>query len=224
MAKRCTKCGGPGPFDKCSHTRDRLQSWCRPCSRASIAAWKKRNREKVNASRARWRARYPEKAKAQAAAWWASHPEKVRAKNAAYRATHLEEEKARHRARYEKNGEEIRAQSAAWRRANPERARAARLAWQANNRDARRALEQKREARKARLPATLTVAEWRAILEYFGHACAYCLRTNIPLQQEHVVPLSDGGPYTAENIVPACGRCNAQKKDRPIWTMLRKAA
>lgn len=73
------------------------------------------------------------------------------------------------------------------------------------------------------MPATLTESEWHGILEYFGHACAYCLRTDRPLTQEHVIPVSRGGGYTADNIVPACGPCNSCKRDRPVWAMANAA-
>jgi 5-methylcytosine-specific restriction endonuclease McrA len=83
---------------------------------------------------------------------------------------------------------------------------------------------QLRRARLAGLDATLTEAEWHSILEHFSHACAYCLRTDRPLTKEHVIPVSRGGAYIAENIVPACGSCNSKKQHRPVWVMLREAA
>jgi 5-methylcytosine-specific restriction endonuclease McrA len=48
-----------------------------------------------------------------------------------------------------------------------------------------------------------------AILERWGHACAYCgqLATHL----DHVEPLSKGGTDTEANIVPACARCNLSK-------------
>jgi 5-methylcytosine-specific restriction endonuclease McrA len=46
------------------------------------------------------------------------------------------------------------------------------------------------------------------------------LRTGLKLTQEHVIPVSRGGGTTAENIVPACGKCNSSKKDRGILVML----
>jgi 5-methylcytosine-specific restriction endonuclease McrA len=48
-----------------------------------------------------------------------------------------------------------------------------------------------------------------AILERWGHACAYC--GNHATHLDHVEPLSKGGTDTESNIVPACQRCNLSK-------------
>jgi 5-methylcytosine-specific restriction endonuclease McrA len=93
----------------------------------------------------------------------------------------------------------------AWRRAHPE--------FDRNKSRRRRAL-------KAGTAAELTGEEWLAILEYFNHACAYCLRADLPLQQEHVIALARGGEHIAENVVPACGHCNARKRAKPVFVMV----
>lgn len=74
-----------------------------------------------------------------------------------------------------------------------------------------RKYNQARHAKKLGLPATLTNPEWVEILEKYNYTCAYCKEGNKPLHQEHWIPLSRGGGYTAENIVPACQRCNSRK-------------
>lgn len=76
-------------------------------------------------------------------------------------------------------------------------------------------LQQQRRARKGNVPATLTAADWRACLDWFGDSCAYCGKSE-NLHQEHVVPLQDGGPYSVDNIVPACGSCNSSKATRAL--------
>lgn len=48
-----------------------------------------------------------------------------------------------------------------------------------------------------------------AILERWGHACAYCGGHATHL--DHVDPLSKGGTDTEANIVPACAHCNLSK-------------
>lgn len=73
---------------------------------------------------------------------------------------------------------------------------------------------QKRAALKRSLPACFTEEDWRLALEYFDHSCAYCGEVR-PLAQEHFVPLAAGGPYTPDNIVPACKSCNSSKYNRP---------
>lgn len=45
-----------------------------------------------------------------------------------------------------------------------------------------------------------------------GSSCQYCGR--VAENVDHVVPRSRGGPHVWENVVAACQRCNAHKKDR----------
>lgn len=69
-------------------------------------------------------------------------------------------------------------------------------------------------ARALGLTATLTEREWLKILEDYNHECAYCFAPYEHL--EHRVALKDGGPTTAENVVPSCASCNAKKSARRL--------
>lgn len=68
----------------------------------------------------------------------------------------------------------------------------------------------RRRARKLALPSTLIFEQWNQIKEHFNNKCCYCGR-ELPLEQEHFIPLSKGGEYTINNIVPACKSCNSSK-------------
>lgn len=68
-----------------------------------------------------------------------------------------------------------------------------------------------RNSRKLQLAATLTKEEWLQTLEKYDYSCAYCGIPTSQLNQEHWIPLSRGGEYTTENIVPACKLCNSRK-------------
>ena len=57
--------------------------------------------------------------------------------------------------------------------------------------------------------------EWNKVLQEFNFECAYCGSTD-GLEQEHIVPVINGGRYEIGNIVPACRRCNASKKDKDM--------
>lgn len=52
--------------------------------------------------------------------------------------------------------------------------------------------------------------------------CAYCGATDRPLQRDCVLPVSRGGRYTLDNIVPACGACNASKCNAEVTGWLRR--
>ena len=49
------------------------------------------------------------------------------------------------------------------------------------------------------------------VLEKWHRACAYCHKTGVPLQVEHVVPRGRGGSDRVSNLTLACGPCNQQK-------------
>ena len=74
---------------------------------------------------------------------------------------------------------------------------------------------QKYRARKNSLISDFTTDQWQQCLTHFNHQCAYCDCTEI-LEQEHVIPVSKGGHYTADNIIPACRSCNASKNNKPL--------
>lgn len=69
---------------------------------------------------------------------------------------------------------------------------------------------QKRRTLKKAADASLTTEEWEMAKLEFGNGCAYCGK-QMKLEQDHFVPLSDGGGYTKENIIPSCKRCNCSK-------------
>jgi 5-methylcytosine-specific restriction endonuclease McrA len=71
-----------------------------------------------------------------------------------------------------------------------------------------------RNTRKKQLPATLTPQEWQEILITHGNKCFYCGISGVTLHKEHKIPISRGGGFVKENIVPACGSCNSQKSFR----------
>jgi 5-methylcytosine-specific restriction endonuclease McrA len=67
----------------------------------------------------------------------------------------------------------------------------------------------------------LTPAQWTAIRNAWG-GCAYCGELDAALQKDCVLPLSRGGRYTLENVVPACRSCNASKSNDEVTGWLRR--
>lgn len=100
------------------------------------------------------------------------------------------------RKRYWENPEASREYSREWRRSNPSK----RLAQSAN-----------RRALKFGNPGFIQVtdADWQNILRIHRHACVYCGRGDVPLERDHVIPLSRGGRHAPSNLVPACEFCNS---------------
>jgi len=64
--------------------------------------------------------------------------------------------------------------------------------------------------RERRDSDTLRESEWQLILYAFGNKCAYCDAEG-DLQKDHVIPYSRGGTLSADNVVPACPKCNGHE-------------
>ena len=81
--------------------------------------------------------------------------------------------------------------------------------------------------RKRRVDAAdndLTPAQWAAILAAWN-GCAYCRAAASDagtLQRDCVLPISRGGRYTLDNVVPACRSCNASKCNEEVTHWLRR--
>ena len=52
------------------------------------------------------------------------------------------------------------------------------------------------------------------LLEKWKHKCAYCGRTNVPLEVEHIIPKSRGGSDRVSNLTIACHKCNQKKGNK----------
>ena len=79
----------------------------------------------------------------------------------------------------------------------------------------------RRQRRLARVDNDLTDAQWADIVSAWG-ACAYCEAVGTALQRDCVLPVSRGGRYTLDNVVPACPSCNASKHNDEVTGWLRR--
>jgi 5-methylcytosine-specific restriction endonuclease McrA len=205
---------------------------------ASAVAWAKANPERVKANQAAWYQRTRAQLLAKGKVWAKANPERVKAIQAAYRQKNRERLKAiqaayrqNNRAQllaksqaynsanrdgkarsnkewYLANREMVIARSTAWVQANSERVKANKTAHYVVNREQYYSRFRNRRALKRK--TTIGPINWPAILEYFGHRCAYCLGGGT-LHQDHIEPLARGGTHTHDNLVPACQRCNLKK-------------
>ena len=86
----------------------------------------------------------------------------------------------------------------------------------------------KKARRRARLKAlppeknTLTSVDWEEIMGMYKHRCYYCKRKR-KLTVDHVIPISQGGANTKQNVVPACLSCNSSKGPRPALVPVQTA-
>jgi len=148
--------------------------------------WRKLNKDKVRASEKKYRETHKKKHYAeQQKKYREANAEKVKESNRAY-----------YQLNKQKKNEYSKAQIKVWRKSNPEKV---------NN------YYRTRRTREKSLPATFSAKEWNDALVFFDYKCAYCSTSSNVLHQEHFIPLSRGGGYTKDNIVPACPSCNNKK-------------
>ena len=67
----------------------------------------------------------------------------------------------------------------------------------------------------------LTDEQWAALQEAWS-GCAYCTAADGALQRDCVLPISRGGRYTLDNVVPACRSCNTSKCNDEVTAWLRR--
>ncbi|WP_300678738.1 HNH endonuclease signature motif containing protein [Nocardioides sp.] len=84
----------------------------------------------------------------------------------------------------------------------------------------------RRARRMAKVDHDLTPAQWEAIQEAWG-GCAYCgaaggTGPGQGLQRDCMLPISRGGRYTLDNVVPACASCNASKCNTELTVWMRR--
>ncbi len=60
------------------------------------------------------------------------------------------------------------------------------------------------------------------LLEKWNRTCAYCGKTDVPLEIEHIQPRSKGGSNRASNLTLACHPCNERKGNRPVEVFLKR--
>ena len=80
----------------------------------------------------------------------------------------------------------------------------------------------RRRTREKDLIATLTKQQFEECLKYFDYKDAY---TGLPMEvisQDHVIPLSKGGGYVRQNIVPCEININQSKNDSDMEEWYRK--
>ncbi len=80
----------------------------------------------------------------------------------------------------------------------------------------------RRKRRMAAVVHDLDDAGWATLKESWGGACAYCGVLDGAPQKDCVLPISRGGRYTIDNVVPACRSCNASKCNLEVTMWMRR--
>ncbi|MFV9507809.1 MAG: HNH endonuclease [Oscillochloridaceae bacterium umkhey_bin13] len=197
--KICTKCKLWRPvagFRLRAQMRDGYDSICRECLNAGSRRWRDQNKERVAQLNREYYEANREERKAYHRRYHHEHKEYFRRKIIEFR-----QKNASYHRDYVRN----------WSRRNPDK-----IMVQGN---ARRAAKQR--------GGKFTAVEWADLKQCYDYHCLRCGRREpeIKLSVDHVIPLSQGGANTIDNIQPLCRACNSAKHIattdyRPLWDVL----
>ncbi|GAA0840491.1 hypothetical protein GCM10008915_36110 [Bifidobacterium pullorum subsp. gallinarum] len=206
-AKACSKCGVEkyiSEFYRKKSTKDGYRPECKVCTNSANTRYRKENEEICRQRSAKYRELNRDIIRAKDKQYRDTNKNQCTQRVLAWRENNYAKHISYRRKYYSENKDAIAARNSDWESRHPE---------------SRVIREQRRRARKLKLPHSFTAREWKECLEFFGNSCAYCGESQESLHQDHVIPLSKGGPYTASNIVPACEHCNLSKSnvDMPFW-------
>lgn len=237
--KHCNGCNQDlevSKFSKKTSNSDGLRSRCKECENIASKKYQAENREEwlikkrtryiENAESNRIKAveeyqankeKYIEKARK----YREANPDKVKESHKKYTESHKEEVTRRKKIYNTNNRDKNSASKKLWNEIHKEENKITRKEWESKNKDKVSLYKRLREAKQKQLPATLTVEQWQSVKDHFGNKCAYCGRKSF-LTKDHFRPLSLGGEYTINNIIPACTSCNSSKSDRPFETWFVK--
>lgn len=201
--KVCADCGKEKPvsgFPKRKANKDGLYSYCKVCSAARTAEYRRAN---------------PEKVAKQKAEHYANHRERILAEQAKYRAENPEKMAAQDAAKYLANREKILAKVAAYRTANPEKVAAVKAAWYEEHYEQVVVYRRNRRARERNAPGTHTAEDVQSQYDRQDGKCRWCgCEVGDNYHVDHVVPLSKGGSNWPSNLVVACPSCNLSKHSK----------
>lgn len=218
QTKPCTKCGIVYPrttefYHRDKQSKDGLSRRCKCCAIKNAVHWSQENPEKVHRNQARYYKENSDKIQERQARYRAENPDKVREQKARWREENPDKDRESKMHWWKENPDYY----VCWREENRDKVREGQARWQKENSEKTRMTAQRREARKRGVFSSLTINQWRWLLEQSNNSCVYCgkhERECGTLAQEHVIPLIQGGEYTIFNIRPACKPCNSKKQAR----------
>lgn len=63
---------------------------------------------------------------------------------------------------------------------------------------------------------TVTVKSWEDLCRMYHFMCLACQEVPVELTQDHIVPISQGGMHSLDNLQPLCRPCNSSKGTKVV--------
>lgn len=161
------------------------------------------NKEHVRNLKRKHQAEHPEKYEEASRRYLETNRKKVNELARGRRQQDLEHYREIGRNSYERHAEERRKYSLDYYKRFPEKSVAA---------------TNKRRALKLSAKGTHTEKEWQDLKAFYNFKCLKCGKQEpeIKLTRDHVLPLTQGGSDSIDNVQPLCARCNSKKNNKHI--------
>jgi 5-methylcytosine-specific restriction endonuclease McrA len=197
--KICTKCGesllaSTENFYKSNKGRLGLQPKCIPCEKKYI----EENKDQIAFRNKQYYQKNKDDINAYKKSWYEENKD---TKIKEYKEKNKEYIKCKKKEYLMKNKDSIRKYRQKYRQLNPE----------LSTKD-----KQVRKAKQKQLDSDFTVKQWKRCKKHFDNKCAYCGEEG-NMTQDHFIPLSKGGEYTINNIIPVCRSCNSSKHNKDFF-------
>jgi len=147
--------------------------------------------------------------------WRENNRERHREYQRGYRISHLEECTARNSLWNKENPELVAGYKQKYTETHPGANNESSANWRRNHPEHKRILTRQRRVRIREVGGTITTSEWESVLEKYGPSCLCCEEIK-PLTMDHVIPISEGGTHTVDNVQPLCLSCNSSKGTKTI--------
>lgn len=223
--KVCSLCNKQKPtatdFHKDPKSKDGLVARCKSCVRLRSVRYYNENKEKVRVSNQVNYQKNKEKRDEANRKWIEENKDRHSKYQKQYRIENEDKLKRYKKAYYQNNKLDIMQKVKLWSADNPDKVYITNLRYRKKNKVKYRLYDQKRRALESGSINTLSEADWNEVMGYFDKSCAYCGDNAEVLHQEHVIPLSKGGAYNKQNIIPSCPSCNCRKWTHEMETWYR---
>lgn len=175
--------------------------WCKSCSKIRRQENRERNIEHAKETQKAYYESHKEQHKKSHEQWKINNPGKMNEYNKKYRDNNRDKVRLSVRKSQIKNIDRVKESIRSWFKNNPGKIKE---------------YGQNRRARLLSAEGTFSDKEWEELLRKYDYSCLKCGRKDVKLTLDHVVPLSEGGRNSIDNIQPLCGACNSSKGTKTI--------
>jgi len=197
---------------------DGYKSRCKDCFRAQAREERAENIEQYRVKERNYLEANKEHYRDLKRAHQQANPEKYDEALRKYRETHRDEINVKAKERRQQDLEHYREIGRKSREKHAEERNAYQREYGKANRDKLTLYTNTRRARKLEAEGSHTDEEWQELKASYGFKCLRCgaQEPNVKLTRDHVIPLTQGGSDSIDNVQPLCARCNSKKNNKHI--------